>query len=122
MKDTMGSFFGFTLSCLGVVAVGMGVWGIYSNYAIIGAFLLFGGGAAVLAGARLASMPAQSKKHVPVAGNLLFALCFVVSILLLFLGLKDIFTNTLVGLYFLVVAFAGASLSAWSVVRASRLG
>ncbi len=122
MKDTMGTFFGISLFCVGLVAVVMGVQGIFSNSGVIGGFLVFGGGAAALAGARFASMPAQSKKQVPVAGNLLFSLCFVVSVFLLVIGLKEIFHNAPTSMFLLLVAFAGAAISAWSVVRASRLG
>jgi len=122
MKDTMGTFFGFTLFCVGLLAVGMGVWGIFSNNVVIGGFLVLGGGAAALAGARFASMPSQSEKQIPVAGNLLFGLCFVVSVLIVIIGLMGIFSNTLASLYLILVASAGAAFSAWSVVRRSRLG
>ncbi len=122
MKDSMGAFFGISLFCVGVLAVVMGVQGIFSISSVIGGFLIFGGGAAALAGARFASMSAQSKMQVPVAGNLLFSMCFVVSIFLLVIGLKDIFTNTPTSSFLLLVAFAGAAISAWSVVRASRPG
>jgi hypothetical protein len=122
MKDSMGAFFGFTLFCVGLLAVGMGVWGIYFNNGITGGFLLFGGGVAALAGARFASMPSQSKMQIPVAGNLLFMLCFVVSVLILIIGLIGIFSTTLTSSYMILVASAGAAFSAWSVVRRSRLG
>ncbi len=122
MKDTMGAFFGFTLFCVGLLAVVMGVWGIFSNNGVIGGFLVFGGGTAALAGARFASMPAKPQMKIPMVGNYLFAFCFVVSILILLLGLAGIFTNTLASVYFLLMAFAGATISAWSVVRASRPG
>lgn len=122
MKDLMGTFFGLVLFCVGVLAVGMGIWGIYGSNAIIGGFLLFGGGAAALAGARFASMPAKPEMRIPLVGNYLFAFCFVVSIAILLLGLAGIFTNTLASVYLLLMAFAGATISAWSVVRASRPG
>ena len=122
MKDSMGAFFGLVLFSIGVLAVGMGIWGIYGTNAIIGAFLLFGGGVAGLSGARFASMPAKPKQQVPMVGNYLFGLCFVVSVLILLLGLAGIFTNTSASLYFLLTAFAGAAISSWSVVRASRPG
>lgn len=122
MKDMMGAFFGLTLFCVGLLAVGMGVWGIYSNSGVIGAFLVFGGGAAALSGARFASMVSNPDVEIPTVGNYLFGLCFVVSLFILVLGLTGIFSNTLVSLYLLLVAFAGAALSAWSVVRRSRLG
>jgi hypothetical protein len=56
MKDSMGTFFGLTLFGVGVTAVVMGVWGIFTNSGLIGGFLVFGGGATALLGARLASM------------------------------------------------------------------
>ncbi|OGO35680.1 MAG: hypothetical protein A2Z03_01735 [Chloroflexi bacterium RBG_16_56_8] len=122
MKDTMGAFFGFTLFCVGVVAVVMGVWGIFSNSGVIGGFLVLGGGAAALSGARFASMVSKPRREIPIVGNYLFALCFVVSMLILIIGLTGIFSNTLASLYLMLVAFAGAAISAWSVVRASRPG
>ena len=122
MKDTMGAFFGFTLFCVGVVAVVMGVWGIFSNSGVIGGFLVFGGGAAALSGARFASMVSNPQREIPTVGNYLFALCFVVSMFILVIGLTGIFSNTLTSLYLMLVAFAGAAISAWSVVRRSRLG
>ena len=122
MKDTMGAFFGFTLFCVGVVAVVMGVWGIFSNNSMIGGFLVFGGGAAALTGARFASMVSNPRVEIPTVGNYLFALCFVVSMFILIIGLMGIFSNTLTSLYLMLVAFAGAAISAWSVVRRSRLG
>ena len=122
MKDSMGAFFGFTLFCVGVVAVAMGVWGIFSNNSMIGGFLVFGGGAAALSGARFASMVSNPRVEIPTVGNYLFALCFVVSVFILVIGLTGIFSNTLTSLYLILVAFAGAAISAWSVVRRSRLG
>jgi len=122
MKDTMGAFFGFTLFCVGVVAVVMGVWGIFSNSGVIGGFLVFGGGAAALSGARFASMVSNPQREIPTVGNYLFALCFVVSVLILVIGLMGIFSNTLASSYLILVASAGAAISAWSVVRRSRLG
>jgi hypothetical protein len=122
MKDTMGAFFGFTLFSIGVVAVIMGMWGIFSNYGLIGGFLVFGGGAGALAGARFASMVSNPQVEVPAVGNYLFALCFVVSILILIIGLTGIFSNTPVSLYLILVSAVGAIISAWSVVRRSRLG
>jgi hypothetical protein len=122
MKDMMGAFFGFTLFCVGLLAVAMGVWGIYSNNGVIGAFLVFGGGAAALSGARFASMVSKPDVEIPTVGNYLFALCFIVSLFILVLGLTGIFSNTLTSLYLMLVAFVGAALSAWSVVRRSRLG
>jgi hypothetical protein len=122
MKDSMGAFFGFTLFCVGVVAVAMGVWGIFSNNVVIGGFLVFGGGAAALAGARFASMVSNPRVEIPTVGNYLFALCFVVSVFILVIGLTGIFSNTITSLYLVLVAFAGAAISAWSVVRRSRLG
>jgi hypothetical protein len=67
-------------------------------------------------------MPAKPEMRVPLAGNYLFGLCFVVSIMILLLGLAGVFTNTLASFYFLTMAFTGAAISAWSVVRASRPG
>lgn len=122
MKDTMGSFFGFTLFCVGLLAVVMGVWGIFSDNVVIGGFLVFGGGAAALSGAHFASMVSKAKSEIPTVGNYLFALCFVVSVLILIIGLMGIFSNTLASLYLILVASAGAAFSAWSVVRRSRLG
>jgi hypothetical protein len=52
----------------------------------------------------------------------LFGLCFVVALFILVLGLAGIFSNTLTSLYLILVAFIGAAISAWSVVRRSRLG
>ena len=122
MKDMMGAFFGFTLFCVGLLAVAMGVWGIFSNNSVIGAFLVFGGGAAALSGARFASMVSRPEIEIPTVGNFLFALCFIVSLFILVLGLTGIFSNTLVSVYLMLVAFVGAAISAWSVVRRSRLG
>ncbi|CAG0947764.1 hypothetical protein ANRL1_04519 [Anaerolineae bacterium] len=122
MKDTMGAFFGFTLFFVGVIAVVMGVWGIFSNNVVIGGFLVFGGGAAALSGARLASMVSNPLVEIPTVGNIMFGLCFVVSVFILVIGLTGIFSNTLTSLYLMLVAFAGAVISAWSVVRRSRLG
>jgi len=122
MKDSMGAFFGFTLFCVGVVAIIMGVWGIFSNSELIGGFLVFGGGAAALSGARFASMVSNPRVETPTVGNYLFALCFVVSVFILIIGLMGIFSNTLPSLYLVLVAFVGAAISAWSVVRRSRLG
>ena len=122
MKDSMGAFFGLVLFSVGALAICMGVWGILGSNAIVGAFLLFGGGVAALSGARFASMPADPKMKVPMVGNYLFGMCFVVSILILLLGLAGIFSNTLASFYFVLTAFAGAAISAWSVVRASRPG
>jgi hypothetical protein len=122
MKDSMGAFFGFTLFCVGIVAVVMGVWGIFSNNGVIGGFLVFGGGAAALSGARFASMVSNPQREIPAIGNYLFALCFVVFVFVLVIGLTGIFSNTLTSLYLMLVAFAGAAISAWSVVRRSRLG
>ena len=122
MKDTLGSFFGFTLFCVGLLAVVIGMWGIFSNNIVIGGILVFGGGAAALAGARFASMVSNPQVEIPVVGNYLFALCFVVSVLILIIGLMGIFSNTLASSYLMLVASAGAAISAWSVVRRSRLG
>ena len=122
MKDTMGAFFGFTLFCVGLLAVIMGVWGIFSNNVVIGGILIFGGGAGALAGARFASMVSNPQREIPVVGNYLFALCFVVSVFILVIGLTGIFSNTMTSLYLMLVAFIGAAISAWSVVRRSRLG
>lgn len=122
MKDLMGAFFGFTLFCVGLLAVAMGVWGIFSNSGVIGGFLVFGGGAAALSGARFASMVSNPETEIPTVGNYLFALCFIVSLFILVLGLTGIFSNTLASLYLMLVAFVGAAISAWSVVRRSRLG
>ena len=122
MKDMMGAFFGFTLFCVGLLAVAMGVWGIFSNSGVIGGLLVFGGGAAALSGARFASMVSNPQKEIPIIGNYLFALCFIVSLFILVIGLTGIFSNTLASSYLMLVAFAGAAISAWSVVRRSRLG
>lgn len=122
MKDSMGSFFGFTLFCVGLLAVGMGVWGIFSNEVVIGGCLIFGGGAAALSGAHFASMVSKGKSEIPIVGNYLFALCFVVSVLILIIGLMGIFSNTPASLYLIFVASLGAMFSAWSVLRRSRLG
>lgn len=122
MKDMMGAFFGLTLFCVGLLAVAMGVWGIFSNSGVIGGFLVFGGGAAALSGARFASMVSNPQTEIPTVGNYLFALCFIVSLFILVLGLTGIFSNTLASLYLMLVAFVGAAISAWSVVRRSRLG
>ncbi|MBI5032691.1 MAG: hypothetical protein HZB51_19380 [Chloroflexi bacterium] len=122
MKDTMGSFFGFTLFAVGLLAVAMGVWGIFWNNGLIGGALLIGGGTAALSGAYFASMPSKDKTEIPTVGNYLFALCFVISILILVIGLTGIFSNTLASMYLILVASLGAAYSAWSVVRRSRLG
>lgn len=122
MKDTMGAFFGFTLFCVGLLAVGMGVWGIFWNSVIIGGALIIGGGAAALSGAYFASMVSKAKTEIPTVGNYLFGLCFVVAVLILIIGLTGIFSNTLASLYLIFVASVGAAISAWSVVRRSRLG
>ena len=122
MKDMMGAFFGFTLLCVGLLAVAMGVWGIFSDSGMIGSLLVFGGGVAALSGARFASMVSKPEMQVPVVGNYLFALCFIVSLFILVLGLTGIFSNTLASSYLVLVAFVGAGISAWSVVRASRPG
>jgi hypothetical protein len=122
MKDTMGSFFGFTLFCVGLLAVVMGVWGIFWNDSVIGGLLIIGGGAAALSGARFASMVSKAKVEIPVVGNYLFALCFVISVIILIIGITGIFSNTLSSLYLILVASAGAAFSAWSVLRRSRLG
>jgi hypothetical protein len=122
MKDMMGAFFGITLLCVGLLAVAMGVWGIFSDSGVIGGLLVFGGGAAALSGARFASMVSNPQTEIPVIGNYLFALCFIVSLFILVIGLTGIFSNTLASLYLMLVAFVGAAISAWSVVRASRLG
>ena len=122
MKDMMGAFFGVTLLCVGLLAVAMGMWGIFSNSSVIGGLLVFGGGVAALSGARFASMVSKPEMEVPVVGNYLFALCFIVSLFILVLGLTGIFSNTLASLYLMLVAFVGAAISAWSVVRRSRLG
>lgn len=122
MKDMMGAFFGLTLFCVGLLAVAMGVWGIFSNSEVIGGFLVFGGGAAALSGARFASMVSNPQTEIPTVGNYLFALCFIVSLFILVLGLTGIFSNTFASLYLMLIAFAGAAISAWSVVRRSRLG
>ena len=100
----------------------MGVWGIFSNNGVIGAFLVFGGGAAALSGARFASMVSNPQVEIPTVGNIMFGLCFVVSVFILVIGLTGIFSNTFASLYLMLVAFAGAATSAWSVVRRSRLG
>jgi|OpeIllAssembly_1097287.scaffolds.fasta_scaffold94042_2 hypothetical protein len=121
MKDIMGAFFGFTLFCVGLLAVAMGVWGIFSNSGVIGGFLVFGGGAAALSGARFASMVSNPQTEIPAVGNYLFALFFIVSVLILVFGLAGIFSNTVPSLYLVLVAFVGAAISAWSVVRRSRL-
>jgi hypothetical protein len=122
MKDTMGSFFGFTLFCVGLLAVVMGVWGIFWNNALIGGALLIGGGIAALSGAYFASMPSKDKTEIPTVGNYLFALCFVISVIILVIGLWGIFSNIYASLYLILVASLGAAYSAWSVVRRSRLG
>jgi hypothetical protein len=122
MKDMMGAFFGLTLFCVGLVAVVMGMWGIYTNNGLIGGFLVFGGGGAALSGARFASMVSKPDIEIPTVGNYLFGLCFVVALFILVLGLAGIFSNTLTSLYLILVAFVGAAISAWSVVRRSRLG
>ncbi len=122
MKDMMGAFFGFTLFFVGLLAVAMGMWGIFSNSGMIGGFLVFGGGAAALSGARFASMVSKPEMEIPVVGNYLFGLCFVVSLLILVIGLMGIFSNTFTSLFLMLVAFVGAAISAWSVVRRSRLG
>ena len=122
MKDMMGAFFGLTLFCVGLLAVVMGMWGIYTNSGVIGAFLVFGGGVASLSGARFASMVSKPEIEIPTVGNYLFGLCFVVALFILVLGLAGIFSNTLTSLYLILVAFVGAAISAWSVVRRSRLG
>jgi magnesium-transporting ATPase (P-type) len=122
MKDSMGAFFGFTLFCVGVVAIAMGVWGLFSNSSIVGGFLVFGGVAAALSGARFASMVSNPQREIPIVGNFLFALCFIVSVFVLAIGLTGIFSNTLTSLYLMLVAFASAAISAWSVARRSRLG
>ena len=122
MKDTMGTFFGVILFCIGALAVGMGVWGIFSNNGVIVGLLVFGGGVAALAGARFGSMVSHPQTEIPAVGNFLFALCFVISIVILVIGLAGVFSNTFTSLYLMLVAFVGAAISAWSVVRASRLG
>jgi hypothetical protein len=122
MKDMMGAFFGFTLFCVGLLAVAMGVWGIFSNNGVIGGFLVVGGGAAALSGARFASMVSRPQTEIPTVGNYLFALCFIVSLLILVIGLMGIFSNTFTSVFLMLVAFVGAAISAWSVVRRSRLG
>jgi hypothetical protein len=122
MKDTLGAFFGFTLFGVGVTAIVMGVWGIFTSSGIIGGFLVFGGGAAALSAAHLASMVSKPQMEIPTVGNYLFVLCFVVSVFILVIGLTGIFSTTLASSYLIIVAFAGAAISAWSVVRRSRLG
>ncbi len=122
MKDTLGSFFGFTLFCVGILAVVMGMWGIFWNNAIIGGLLVIGGGTAALSGARFASKVPKTRVEVPIVGNYLFARCFVVSIVIVIIGLMGIFSNTLPSLYLILVASAGAAFSAWSVLRRSRPG
>ena len=122
MKDTMGAFFGFTLFGVGILAVAMGVWGIFWNNPLIGGALLIGGGIAALSGAYFASMPSKDKTEIPAVGNYLFALCFVISVLILVIGLTGVFSNTYASLYLILVASLGAAYSAWSVVRRSRLG
>jgi hypothetical protein len=122
MKDSMGTFFGLTLFGVGVTAVVMGVWGIFTNSGLIGGLLVLGGGAAALLRARLASMVSKPQKEIPTVGNYIFALCFVVSIGVLAIGLAGIFSSTLTSAYLILVSFAGAAISAWSVVRRSRLG
>lgn len=122
MKDTLGAFFGFTLFCVGVIAIIMGVWGIFSDNGWIGGFLVFGGGVAALTGAHLASMVSNPLIEIPTVGNYMFGMCFIVSVFILVIGLMGIFSNTFASLYLMLVAFIGALISAWSVVRRSRLG
>ncbi len=122
MKDIMGTFFGLVLFGIGVGAAVIGVWSMYTYNAWIGAFLLLGGGAAALLGARFASMPAQPKMQVPVMGNYLFGLCFIVAVFFLVIGLTTIFSEPLPSIFLMTLAFIGAAVSAWSVVRRSRPG
>ncbi len=122
MKDILGTFFGIVLFGIGTGAAIMGVWAMYTYNAWLGGFLLLGGGASALLGARFASMPALPKMQIPIMGNYLFGLCFIVCIFFLVIGLTTIFSETLPSLFLMTLAFIGAAISAWSVVRRSRPG
>lgn len=121
-KDILGALFGFGLFGIGVAALILGVWGLYSRNPIIGAFLIFGGQTAAILGARFASMPAQPKRQMPLIGNYLYGLSFVVSISLLVLALATVFSTPLPSIYLMIVAFLGTAVAAWSVVRRSQPG
>lgn len=67
-------------------------------------------------------MVSNPRIEIPTVGNYLFALCFVVSVFILVIGLTDIFSNTLTSLYLMLVAFVGAAVSSDEHVTITRSG
>ncbi len=121
MKDMMGAFFGFTLFCVGALAVAMGVWGIFSNSSVIGGFLVFGGGAAALSGAYFASHVVERQSRNSGRRQLFVRAVFYRLRIDSRHWAGGDFLQYRCEFVFDSLASLGAAYSAWSVMRRSRL-
>ena len=111
-ESLIREFFGITLAGIGLAALVLGLTQVYSpdgDRSWIAMFLIFGGEIATLSGAWLA----RTYQCIDISSKVLYTVCFVVSVILMVMGLFNVFTEPAISLYLLIVAFLAAFVSAW---------
>jgi hypothetical protein len=112
LETAMRIVVGVTILAIGLVAVLMGIPRLFSTNpaeSTFAGFLVFGGMVAALTGSSLMKFYYGTSLMV---GRLLFGLCFVISTLLMVVGLVLAFTSIGISTYLLVIGFLGAVISA----------